>query len=468
MRRDLRLQDQPALAAALAAGGPVVPVYIWAPEEEGKWAPGGAACWWLHHALKDLDGQLRKLNSRLILRSGPSGETLLALAKETGARRVFWCRRYEPMVRNRDAKVAADLQQAGVETGEFSGALLFDPGKIANQAGRPFQVFTAFWRCCLTQPWPEARKINLKELARRTPVKWPKSDALASFKLLPRRGWDKEFYASWRPTQQGARERELGFVRQGLPRYAMERDWPALDSTSRFSPYLHFGQVSPRQACAAVENSKTGGAQKFLAEIGWREFAHYLLYHFPQLPEKPLREEFLRFPWKRDAKKLRAWQQGQTGYPLVDAGMRQLWQTGWMHNRVRMVVASFLIKHLRQPWTEGAAWFWDTLVDADLASNSMGWQWVAGCGADAAPYFRVFNPTLQAERFDPEGEYIRQYVPGLAKLPPQFIHAPWRAPKDVLSKAGIVLGKNYPAPIVDHETARRHALQDFEKMRKLL
>jgi deoxyribodipyrimidine photo-lyase len=464
LRRDLRLEDQPAFAAALAADGPVVPVFLWAPEEEAPWAPGGASRWWLHQVLADLDAQLRTRGSRLILRPGPSGEALLKLAKETGAQNIFWCAGSEPAAQKRDAAVAAALRAAGLRVEVFSEAYLFNPAEILNQSGKPFQVFTAFWRRCLAEPPPVAPgKISAREFKEWVPTRWPTSASLDSLGLLPKIPWDKQFYAAWEPTLAGARRRLRQFQQRTWTDYPRTRDLPAMDGTSRLSPYLHFGQISPRQAWAAGAQSK-----KFLAELGWREFAHYLLHHFPQMPAAPLREDFLRFPWQREAKRLRAWQRGQTGYPLVDAGMRQLWQTGWMHNRVRMVCASFLIKHLRQPWTSGEAWFWDTLVDADLASNAMGWQWVAGCGADAAPYFRVFNPTLQGERFDPAGEYVKAFVPELAKLPAQFIHAPWRAPKAVLAAAGVELGKTYPRPIVDHDCARRQALQDFQKMRSLL
>jgi len=461
LRQDLRLDDQPALAAALATGGRVVPVYIWAPDEEGAWAPGAASRWWLHHALVDLDGQLRARGLRLILCAGPTREALLALARETGAARVFWSRRYEPAVRRRDDAVLAVLRGAGLEAREFSGTLLFEPEKIFNRSGKPFQVFSAFWRHCLALRTPTVGKPLSKDLSGVSPQRWPTSVALDSLNLQPEKKWDEGFYSAWDPTMAGAGRRLKKFSMEALARYAVERDWPARDGSSRMSPYLHFGQISPRQAWVAGASSS-----KFQAELGWREFAHYLLCHFPQLPEKPLRAEFARFPWVKNKKLLRAWQMGQTGYPLVDAGMRQLWQTGWMHNRVRMVAASFLVKHLGQPWTCGAAWFWDTLVDADLASNSMGWQWVAGCGADAAPYFRVFNPTLQGERFDPAGDYIRQYVPELARVPAAFIHAPERAPRKVLEAAGVEMGKNYPRPVVEHVASRRRALQDYQKMRK--
>lgn len=462
LRRDLRLDDQPAFAAALAAGGPVIPVFIWAPEEESPWPPGAASRWWLHHALADMDAQLRAHGARLILRLGPSGAALSALVKETGATKIFCSQSHEPATRKRDAAVFAHLRNDGIEVGECRDGLLFAPEKILNQSGKPFQVFTAFWRHCLALPKPEAQKLRLGDFAARAPRRWPKSVPLAALKLLPQRDWDQGFYQKWNPTQAGARRLLNQFTRQTAARYAAERDIPAADGTSCFSPYLHFGQLSPRQAWLAGAASA-----KFLAELGWREFAHYLLRHFPHAPEQPLRAEFSRFPWRRDARLRRAWEQGRTGYPFVDAGMRQLWQTGWMHNRVRMVCASFLVKHLRQPWTDGAAWFWDTLVDADLANNSLGWQWVAGCGADAAPYFRVFNPVLQGERFDPAGHYVRQFVPELAKLPAKYIHSPWLAPAKVLREAGVQLDRDYPRPIVEHAAARLRALLDFQKMRTL-
>jgi deoxyribodipyrimidine photo-lyase len=464
-RLDLRLADQPALAAALAAGGPVVPIFIRAPEEEKPWTPGGASRWWLHHALAGLDTQLRTRSSRLILRTGPSVKTLLALARETGACQVFWCKRYEPEIQRRDEKIAAALRAAGLAVQTFNGSLLFEPGEILNSAGQPFQVFGAFWRRCLAHERAKSCMVSLQSMGERSPMRWPKSLTLAKLGLLPRQKWDREFYAEWEPTQKGAQQRLRQFQKCALPHYKAGRDLPAIDGTSRLSPYLHFGQISPWQIWTALEKKGTddAAAAKFLTEIGWREFGYHLLHYYPHTPAAPLRPEWKAFPWRKNVRLLRAWQQGRTGYPIVDAGMRQLWRTGWMHNRVRMIAASLLVKQLGQPWQAGAAWFWDTLVDADLASNTLGWQWVAGCGADAVPYFRIFNPVRQGERFDPEGAYVRRYIPELAPLPDKFIHSPWTAPSPVLQAVGIKLGKHYPLPIAEPEAGRRRALQTFEK-----
>ena len=472
-RYDLRLQDNPALAAALdharRAGGAVVPVYILDDAAEGPWAPGGAARWWLHHALAALDASLRALGSRLVIARGDSLSALRRLTAETGAGAVFWNRRYEPLVRARDEKIKKELVAQGLEAKSFGGSLLFEPHLIANKQGGPFQVFTPFWKHCLTRPVESPIPFKTKSLL--APEAWPDSLSVADLALLPKIPWDTEFATLWRPGEAGAIKRLNRFVRGAMDGYRERRDIPGEDGTSRLSPYLRFGELSPRQVWAAVDAAcraegrdiTSGGAATFLSEVGWREFGYHLLYHFPHTPEQPLRPEFTRFPWAADpgGKKLRAWQRGLTGYPIVDAGMRQLWRTGWMHNRVRMIVASFLVKHLRIPWNEGATWFWDTLVDADLASNTLGWQWTAGCGADAAPYFRIFAPVTQGQRFDANGDYVREFVPELAKLPAKWIHAPWEAPHDVLAAAGVSLGKTYPRPIVDHAAARAEALQAF-------
>jgi deoxyribodipyrimidine photo-lyase len=474
-RQDLRLQDNPALLAAVARGAAVIPVYILDDAGEGRWVAGGAARWWLHHSLGALDAALRERGSRLIVARGDASEVLRELVRSTGAGALFWNRRYEPAVMARDAKLKAEFAAAGLEVKSSNAALLHEPHTIANKQGKPFQVFTPFWRHCLTLPTSPPVKSGAVALP--APDRWPRSLALGDLGLLPTRRWDAGFAAQWEPGEAGAARRLKTFVAGAMADYADTRNLPDRDGTSMLSPWLHTGELSPRQVWAAVENASrssgvfppNNGARVFLSEVGWREFAHHLLYHFPYTPERPLREEFGRFPWADDpgGVKLRAWQRGQTGYPMVDAGMRQLWQVGWMHNRVRMVAGSFLVKHLRLPWTHGAAWFWDTLVDADLASNTLGWQWTAGCGADAAPYFRIFAPVLQGVKFDGNGDYVRRWVPELARLPAEHIHAPWEAPPDVLAAAGVRLGETYPRPIVDHTRARNAALAALKELRAL-
>ena len=472
-RQDLRLQDNPALHAALARGGAIIPLYILDDAGEGRWPAGGAARWWLHHSLAALEASLRERGSQLVLARGDAGEILKQLARATDAGALFWNRRYEPAAVERDAKIKSEFSAAGLDVKSFNGALLNEPHTITNKQGRPFQVFTPYWRHCLTLPVAPPKKLSAATLPP-LPV-GVRSLALDELELLPRIKWDAGFGAVWQPGEVAATKRLRLFAARAMEDYADARDLPSRLGTSMLSPALHFGEISPRQIWAAVQalSRESGvfppnnGARVFLSEVGWREFAHHLLFHFPQTPELPLREEFARFPWAEDADgaKLRAWQRGRTGYPIVDAGMRQLWQIGWMHNRVRMVVASFLVKHLRLPWSHGAAWFWDTLVDADLASNTLGWQWSAGCGADAAPYFRIFAPVLQGKKFDEHGDYVRRWVPELAQLPAEHLHAPWEAPAEVLAAAGVRLGENYPRPIVDHATARAEALAALKQLR---
>jgi deoxyribodipyrimidine photo-lyase len=373
----------------------------------------------------------------------------------------------------RDAGIKADFTAAGIEVKSFSGALLNEPHTIANKQGRPFQVFTPYWRHCLTLPVAPPMKLAAGPLP--GPAKWPRSLEVGELGLLPTIPWDAGFSAVWTPGEIGAAKRLRTFAARAMADYAEQRDHPDRDGTSMLSAHLHFGEVSPRQVWSTVQglSKESGvfppsrGAGVYLTEIGWREFAYHLLFHFPRTPEAPLREEFARFPWANDpgGMRLRAWRRGRTGYPIVDAGMRQLWATGWMHNRVRMIVASFLVKHLRLSWTHGAAWFWDTLVDADLASNTLGWQWSAGCGADAAPYFRIFAPVLQGLKFDGAGDYVRRWVPELARMPAEHIHAPWEAPLHVLAEAGVTLGATYPHPIVDHAKARAEALAALKQLR---
>ena len=471
-RQDLRLQDNPALAAALARGEPIIPVYIFDAAGEGEWAPGGASRWWLHHSLAALAAALAARGSRLILAQGNTATQLRSWIKRTGAGALFWNRRYEPAIRARDTGLKAEFRAAGLEVRSFNGALLFEPHTIANRAGGPFQVFSPYWRHCLCQPVAEPIKISSQRFS--APDAWPASATLERLGLQPRLRWADGLAAAWQPGEAGGAARLQQFIATGIERYADERNRPDHAGTSRLSPWLHFGEIGPRQVWAAVRalSRETGvfpaskGAHVFLKEIGWREFAHHLLHHFPRTPAEPLRTAYARFPWAPDpgAVKLRAWQKGKTGYPIVDAGMRELWRTGWMHNRVRMIAASFLVKHLRLPWQRGAAWFWDTLVDADLANNTLGWQWTAGCGADAAPYFRIFAPVLQGRKFDPQGEYIRRWVPELAAVPLSALHAPWALTAAELARAGVRLGKTYPRPMVDHVAARRDALAAFQSL----
>ncbi len=472
LRRDLRLEDNPALLAAVERGEPVVPAYVWAPHEEGHWAPGPASRWWLHHSLAQLNEELRRRQSRLVIRRGDTPASVKTLIRETGADAVFWNRSCAPGTMQRDADMEASLRKNSIATEAFDGALLFEPSEIYNQQGRPFRIFTAFWKACLTRLEPVASRRAPARL--KPPASWPRSLRLDELSLLPKIDWTGGIQAAWTPGEKAAKKTLTRFLDERLSRYDKQRDRPDLIGTSRLSPYLHWGQISPRQVWHAVkrraERMKDPGfsrsAMAYLRQLGWREFAYYLLYHFPHTADEPLYPAFTRFPWSNDAEALRTWQKAKTGYPLVDAGMRELWQTGWMHNRVRMVVASFLVKHLLIPWQEGAKWFWKTLVDADLANNTLGWQWTAGCGADAAPYFRVFNPAAQGAKFDPDGDYVRHWVPELASLPARWIHKPFAASPALLADAGVKLGQTYPKPIVDHVAARTRALAGYATMRK--
>ncbi len=473
-RQDLRLRDNPALSAAVERGGPVVPVYILDDEGEGAWPSGGASRWWLHHSLQSLSSGLEERGSRLVVGRGRSLEVLKAWVRETGAGAVYWNRRYEPASIARDTEIKASLSALGVEVRSFNASLLFEPHEVSNKQGGPFQVFTPYWRHCLSLPAPAPVPIRPGPFA--PPSGWPSSLPLAELGLLPRIPWDGGLAAAWVPGEPAGAARLKAFVARAVGDYAEGRDRPYMEGTSLLSPWLHFGEVGPRQVWAAVRalSKETGvfppsnGARVFLSEIGWREFAYHLLYHFPATQGEPLRPDFVHFPWTdgRGDGRLAAWKKGLTGYPIVDAGMRQLWTTGWMHNRVRMVAASFLVKHLMVSWKEGAKWFWNTLVDADLASNTLGWQWTAGCGADAAPFFRIFAPVRQGQKFDPNGDYIRRWIPELSRVPNEYIHCPWEAPGGVLEASGVRLGRDYPLPIVDHSVARERALAAFKGMRR--
>ncbi len=464
LRQDLRLADNPALAAAVEMGSAVIPVYLHAPGEEGDWAPGGASRWWLHHSLARLEEALTQRGSRLIYRAtGDSAAALAHLVRETGATHVLWNRRYEPAIIARDRRIKCALRDLGVRTASSNSALLHEPWTIKTQNGGPFQVFTPYWRHCLALPDPGEPLPAPERIP--APLHWPESESLASLGLLPRIDWAGGLRAAWAPGSAAAHAQLEQFLAESFDHYGALRDRPGIHGTSRLSPHLHFGEIGPREIWHAtrrrgLEHGPQSGwrESRFLAEVGWREFAHHLLFHFPHTPTLPLRTEYARFPWKDAAAATAAWTRGLTGYPIVDAGLRELWNTGWMHNRVRMIAASFLVKDLLTNWTAGARWFWDTLVDADLAANTLGWQWVAGCGADAAPFYRIFNPLLQGSKFDADGSYVRRWVPELAKLPDEFIHQPWSAPAAVLGAAGVRLGEHYPERLVEHDSARREAL----------
>jgi deoxyribodipyrimidine photo-lyase len=465
-RQDLRLHDHPALRAA-AEKGEVLPVFVLDHDAAGDWAPGGASRWWLHHSLAALQRSIEARGGRLLLRSGDSGSVLAELCEKTGAHEVLCSRRYEPWAAAQETAVHGQLADAGIELRRYGGALLHEPGSVLTQGGDPFKVFTPFWRACRREAIAEPRR--LPELSWCTDAS---SEALEDWQLCPTEpNWAEGWEALWTPGEDGAQERLVDFLEQSVIAYADQRDLPATDATSRLSPHLHHGEISPRQVWVLCEQHKAvhpdahDAVEKFQSELGWREFSYHLLHFFPQIPEAPFKENFADFPWKNDKDALRRWQRGRTGYPIVDAGMRELWQTGYMHNRVRMIVASFLCKHLLTHWREGEAWFWDTLLDADLASNGCSWQWVAGSGADAAPYFRIFNPITQGEKFDKEGHYVRRWVPEIAALPDKYLHCPWETPADILEHTGITLDETYPEPIVEHKAARQAALDAYETVK---
>ncbi len=468
-RRDLRLADHAALTAAVEFGLPIIPVYILDDEAPGKWRMGGASRWWLAQSLRAMEKNLQRLGSRLILRRGRPERVLRDLTAETGATAIYLTRGYEPFQRTLEERLKWALG-GSVQVRRFGGQILFEPEKIANASGEPFRVYSPFYRA-LTRCEPPGRPLAAP-LALPSPSSWPRSETLEGWGLEPAKpDWAGGIRAAWTPGEIAAYARLRLFIDRAVSKYRDQRNNPGGDSTSRLSPYLAFGEISPRQIWHAVVTAAEAAGQSdmgeaYLREIAWREFSYHLLFHFPDLPEKAFRPEFENFPFREDKNALGAWQKGETGYPIVDAGMRQLWQTGWMHNRVRMIAASFLIKHLLQPWQSGEAWFWDTLVDADLANNAASWQWVAGSGADAAPYFRIFNPVLQGEKFDPEGEYVREFCPELAKLPASIIHKPWEGKPDLLACCGVTLGVTYPHPMVAHAQARERALAAFEGIKR--
>lgn len=460
-RQDLRLEDNPALARA-AREGCVLPVYILDEETAGDHRTGEAGKWWLHHALTNLN---ERLDGRLRLYRGCAAQFIPQIAALHGADRVYWNRCYEPWRITRDTAIKTDLTDAGIKVESDNGSLLWEPWEVLKKDGTPYRVFTPFFRHgCLGSAPPRAPLPVPKDLDLAIGED-PLSVTLDELDLLPKIRWDKSLEQHWTIGAEGALQQLNAFLSDGLGNYKEGRNFPARQNVSRLSPHLHWGGISPNQVWhAAASLPDSADLDHFKSELGWREFSYSLLYHFPDLPTANLQSKFDRFPWRSDPDLLRAWQRGQTGIPIVDAGMRELWQTGYMHNRVRMIVGSFLVKNLLLHWHDGAHWFWDCLVDADLASNSASWQWIAGCGADAAPFFRIFNPVLQGRKFDPQGHYARRFVPELADLPDAHLFSPWDAPADALAAAGIRLGETYPHPIVDLKRSREEALAAYRQV----
>ena len=469
-RQDLRLADNPALTAAADRGAPVLAVYVLDDETPGCWRLGGASRWWLHHSLAALGRSLATHGVPLVLRCGRSAPVLAKLAAEAGAAAVFWNGHLEPHWRQAESEVQQGLAAQGVGCRAFGLPLLFEPTRVVGRSGGAFKVFTPFWRACLAAappatPLPAPKRLHGVE-------GFADGSTIEDLRLLPTKpDWSAGLSASWSPGETEAQARLAAFLDYELAGYAALRDRPEPGATSRLSPALHFGELSARQVWhatamrMAIERQVAADGHAFLRELGWREFYGRVLLEHPDVAEAPMQARFAEFPWASAPAGIQAWQQGCTGFPIVDAGMRQLWHTGWMHNRVRMIAASFLTKDLLIPWQDGEAWFWDTLVDADMANNAGGWQWVAGCGTDAAPFFRIFSPVRQGETFGPRGDYVRRWVPELKRLPARWIHQPWAAPPLELEAAGVRLDTTYPRPILDHESARKRALAAFSRLR---
>jgi len=466
LRRDLRIFDHEAFAEAIQNGYEILALYLYS-NDEGEWGLGAASKWWLHHALLDFVKQVEAKGGRVYVKSVKGCEEfLLGLVSELKVDAVYWTRRYEPAVVERDKKIKKALKEAGVEVKSFAGNVLNEPHKVETKAGGPYQVFTPYWKV--------ARNIKMRpevEVAWNEAVFFQDSktgSSVEELRLLPEIDWDLGIKDFWKPTRVGAEQRLESMRGRNAILYPDKRDLPYEDGTSLLSPYLHWGQISVKEVYRSlIQIDSVVVDEGLVRQLFWRDFAFHLIFYFPETPMNALREDWKLFPWENNRRIVAAWEKGATGYPIVDAAMKQLWQTGWMHNRCRMIVASFLVKHLQQDWMAGARWFWDTLVDADLANNTMGWQWTAGCGADAAPYFRIFNPIAQGQKFDREGDYVKKYLPILKDLPKKYIHEPWEAPIEVLESAGVRLGDNYPLPIVQHKVGRQRALEAYRQFKEL-
>jgi deoxyribodipyrimidine photo-lyase len=471
-RQDLRLSDNPALYHAAKTGHRLILVYIHSPQDHGNWPPGAASQWWLHHSLISLQSQVDKLGGRLIIRQGDSHKELLKLIEHASAQEVFSNYLYEPALAARDQDISTALQNIGVAFNRYHGSMLMAPETLQTGSGTPFKVFTPYWKKH-QQLYSPKSPLNAPQHLKQSQNSLD-SLPIERLQLLPNIHWYQGLQQHWQPGEQQALKSLNRFMQSALGGYKERRDNPFERYTSSLSPYLHFGEISPRQIYWHIKyhqdtpgQNQYASAETFIKEVVWREFAYYILHHFPQTADQPLDQRFRNFPYiKANKKLLHAWQTGTTGYPLVDAGMRELWHCGWMHNRVRMIAASFLTKNCLTSWKQGAQWFWDTLVDADLASNSFNWQWCAGCGADAVPYFRIFNPITQSQKFDPHGEYIKTWLPELRGLPEMYLHQPWKTPEDTQTQSNVIIGKHYPLPVIDLKQSRQRALDSYQQFVK--
>ncbi len=468
-RSDLRLKDNPALSYACKHCEELAIVYFYNKEDKTNWKLGSASKWWLHQSLVSLRNDLSKKDIQLQLIIACPSETLLELCLNNSITQVFWNRLYEPDYIERDKTIKEMLLNNNIKVKSLNASLLYEPWEVSKPDGTPYRVFTPFWKMMQKQGLNHSLTANIRSYPKNLNLVENTNfeKTLKHCKLLPKVEWDKQFYQHWQPGELGAQKIINKFFKNKITHYKSGRDFPNQDNTSKISPHLHFGEISSRQILVASSKKTTKQyAEPYIRQLAWREFAHHLLYHFPNTSTEPLNRKYARFSWAKSYKKdLVAWQMGNTGIPIVDAGMRELWITGWMHNRVRMIVGSILTKNLLIPWQVGSQWFWDTLVDADLANNTMGWQWIAGCGADAAPYYRIFNPVLQSKKFDSDAVYIKTWVPELASLPNKLTHAPWESSEEELRQYNVVLGKDYPEPIINLKTSRERALEAYNSIK---
>lgn len=466
MRRSLRLADNPALLEATKNHKAVLCCFVLDPQD--SWANGSAIRSWLDKSLRSLTQELVSKGSQLYIAQGNAVSEILRICEETKAKKLYVPKRYDSWGLFEEKKLQSKVSGLDLQLELLQSYLLWEPLDVLTNMKTPYKVYTAFWNACLKVP-PPAKPLPAPKTVHCPLTLFKASVEIDKLKLKPKINWDSVFFEEWEVGETAAHKNLSRLLKSTISSYEVNRNIPGIAGTSRLSPHLALGEISPRQIWWKVlekrgEKNLSFSELVYLKELVWREFSQHLIFHFPQLVSEPLRENFKRFPWKKDPEAFDKWKRGMTGFPIVDAGMRELWKTGWMHNRVRMIVASFLVKNMMVSWKEGADWFQDTLVDFDLANNVLGWQWVAGCGVDASPFFRIFNPILQGEKFDKDGAYVKKWCPELAELPSKWIHQPFSAPASVLAEYGLVLGKNYPLPMLKLPESRDLALKAFKKI----